>query len=98
MRNLHLLTIVHTVKSKVKILQNFVAFSEYMKFTKKTLLFPQAIKNCIFLPYIKAKNSIIEWEKSERQGQAGRSACWPQAMMIGKTAMKQGPGLQLNTL
>ena len=37
MRNLHLLTIVHTVKSKVKILQNFVAFSEYM--TLKTLTF-----------------------------------------------------------
>ena len=28
-----LLTTVHTVKSKVKISQNFVAFSEYMKFT-----------------------------------------------------------------
>ena len=28
-----LLTAVHTVKSKVKILQNFVAFSEYMNFT-----------------------------------------------------------------
>ena len=27
-----LLTTVHTVKSKVKILQNFVAFSEYMNF------------------------------------------------------------------
>ena len=29
-----LLTTVHTVKSKVKILQNFVAFSEYMNFTE----------------------------------------------------------------
>ena len=28
-----LLTIVHTVKSKVKISQNFVTFSEYMNFT-----------------------------------------------------------------
>ena len=28
-----LLTAVHTIKSKVKILQNFVAFSEYMIFT-----------------------------------------------------------------
>ena len=28
-----LLTTVHTVKSKVKILQNFVAFSEYMNFS-----------------------------------------------------------------
>ena len=28
-----LLTTVHTVKSKVKISQNFVAFSEYMNFT-----------------------------------------------------------------
>ena len=27
------MTTVHTVKSKVKILQNFVAFSEYMNFT-----------------------------------------------------------------
>jgi hypothetical protein len=51
-----------------------------------------------FLPDIKAKNSTIEWKKSKRQGQAGRSACWPQAMVIGKTAMKQGPGSQLNVL
>ena len=29
------LTTVHTVKSKVKILQNFAAFSEYMNFNKK---------------------------------------------------------------
>ena len=29
-----LLTTVHTLKSKVKILQNFVAFSEYMNFMK----------------------------------------------------------------
>ena len=29
-----LLTTVHTVKSKGKISQNFVAFSEYMNFTK----------------------------------------------------------------
>ena len=28
-----LLTTVHTVKSKMKILRNFVAFSEYMRFT-----------------------------------------------------------------
>ena len=31
-----LLTAVHTVKSKVKISQNFVAFSEYMNFKKET--------------------------------------------------------------
>ena len=31
-----LLTTVHTVKSKVKILQNFVAFSEYMNFKGST--------------------------------------------------------------
>ena len=30
-----LLTTVHTVKSKWKISQNFVAFSEYMNFTTK---------------------------------------------------------------
>ena len=34
LRNLHLtLTVCTAVKSKVKILQNFVAFSEYMNFT-----------------------------------------------------------------
>ena len=32
-----LLTTVHTVKSKVKISQNFVAFSEYMNFMYKFL-------------------------------------------------------------
>ena len=32
-----LLTTVHIVKSKVKILQNFVAFSEYMNFTKSSI-------------------------------------------------------------
>ena len=31
------LTTVHTVKSKVKILQNIMAFSEYMNITKKML-------------------------------------------------------------
>ena len=34
MGNLHLLSTVHTDKSKVEILQNLVAFSEYMNFTK----------------------------------------------------------------
>ena len=34
-----LLTVVHTVKSKGKILQNFVAFSEYMNFTVKNAFF-----------------------------------------------------------
>ena len=33
MRNLHLTFEVHTFKSKVKILQNFAAFSEYMNFS-----------------------------------------------------------------
>ena len=32
-----LLTTVHTVKSKAKILQNFVGFSEYMNFNKLAL-------------------------------------------------------------
>ena len=32
-----LLSAVHTDKSKVEILQNFVAFSEYMNFTKYSL-------------------------------------------------------------
>ena len=31
-----LLTTVHTVKSKVEILQNFVAFLEYMSFSSKS--------------------------------------------------------------
>ena len=35
-----LLTTVHTVKSKVKISQNFVAFSEYMNFTDHLLQKP----------------------------------------------------------
>ena len=34
-----LLTAVHTVKSKGKILQNFVAFSEYMNFARSTKIF-----------------------------------------------------------
>ena len=33
-----LLTTVHTVKSKMKISQNFVAFSEYMNFAKSGIL------------------------------------------------------------
>ena len=33
-----LLTTVHTVKSKGKILQNFVAFSEYMNFKCKIIV------------------------------------------------------------
>ena len=47
-----LLTTVYTVKSKVKILQNYVAFSEYMNFTK-----PKP-KNCNrnFLPEVCKKN------------------------------------------
>ena len=35
-----LLTTVHTVKSKGKILQNFVAFSEYMNFNLLIIIFP----------------------------------------------------------
>ena len=35
MRNLHLLSYVVPVKSKVEISQNFVAFSEYMNFNKR---------------------------------------------------------------
>ena len=34
-----LLTAVHTVKSKGKILQNFVAFSEYMNFNRHPCTF-----------------------------------------------------------
>ena len=40
-----LLTTVHTVKSKVKILQNFVVFSKYMNFnTKNYKKTPQTIR------------------------------------------------------
>ena len=39
-----LLTTVHTVKSKVKISQNFVAFSEYMNFIKNEYLIKKQVK------------------------------------------------------
>ena len=39
MRNLHNLTVLHTVKSKVEILQNFVAFSEYMNLFKTKIYY-----------------------------------------------------------
>ena len=42
-----ILTTVHTVKSKVNISQNFVAFSEYMNFKKQITqeFFSQNLKN-----------------------------------------------------
>ena len=40
-----LLTTVHTVKSKGKILQNSVAFSEYMNFTTNDVACAQKMKN-----------------------------------------------------
>ena len=42
-----LLTTEHTVKSKGKISQNFVAFSEYMNFTKKFLGNKHGIKKAL---------------------------------------------------
>ena len=42
-----LLTTVHTVKSKGKILQNFVAFSEYMNFKTKYRVVELREKNLI---------------------------------------------------
>ena len=41
-------TTVHTVKSKGKISQNFVAFSEYMNFTLITPTLPNVIDNIKF--------------------------------------------------
>ena len=40
-----LLSTVHTNKSKVKISQNFVAFSEYINFNNYISAFPQVSKN-----------------------------------------------------
>ena len=42
-----LLTTVHTVKSKGKILPNFVAFSEYMNFKTKYRVVELRVKNLI---------------------------------------------------
>ena len=44
-----LLTTVHTVKSKGKILQNFVAFSEYMNFRKLSQLTKSLFHSIHFL-------------------------------------------------
>ena len=43
-----LLTKVHTVKSKVKILHNFVAFSEYMIFNKLIFFLRKVLKGGLF--------------------------------------------------
>ena len=47
-----LLTTVHTVKSKVKILQSFVAFSEYMNFTRIIPYFIEIFDNCSNLAFM----------------------------------------------
>ena len=69
-------------------------------FQKRLFYFPMLLKNRIFLPDIEAKNSITEWKNQKGRARPvdDRPAYWPQAMMIGKTAMKQGPGSQLNAL
>ena len=60
-----LLTTVHTVKSEVKILQNFVAFSEYMNFTTR-YFFQLKSKQLEFLKkHIKAAKA--SFEKCSRQ-------------------------------
>ena len=41
-----LLTAVHTVKCKVKISQNFVAFAEYMNFIFTSYFFLQVVLMC----------------------------------------------------
>ena len=55
MRNLHLtfLTAVHTVKSRVEILHNFVAFSDYMNFTKDIIITQLTV-------YAVAFHSVVE--------------------------------------
>ena len=74
LRNLHLtylLSTVHTAKSKVKISQSFVAFSEYMNFKKfmtqvwkrkrrkSKLLKKQQTKSYVVLIFLLEKSSII---------------------------------------
>ena len=55
-----LLTTVHTVKSKVKISQNFVAFSEYMNFKGAYLLDYLVQKKLAFSEYMNfTENSLI---------------------------------------
>ena len=51
-----LLSYVVPVKSKVKISQNFVAFSEYMKFTKRIVQKLLRVLN-VYLPF----ESFSEW-------------------------------------
>ena len=49
-----LLTTVHTVKSKVEISENFVAFSEYMNFnTKKHLILMPETEAMLYSSYTK---------------------------------------------
>ena len=62
-----LLTTVHTVKSKGKISQNFVAFSEYMNFTRATQEYSAVrTKNELSLKVL-LKNSLqhTTWIKRE---------------------------------
>ena len=58
-----LLTTAHTVKSKGKILQNFVAFSEYMNFKRSLLvLLPEYFKRCLSFTFSKYdKNNFQIW-------------------------------------
>ena len=59
-----LMTTVHTVKSKVKILQNFVAFSEYMNFINKLFnWFVQCFQTKQFME-ICVKNCAIDLKKN----------------------------------
>ena len=57
--NLHLfwLYVVHTVKSKVKISQNFVAFSKYMNFKKRYLVW----KLWLFFPFFDRDHGRSSW-------------------------------------
>ena len=46
-----LLTTVHTVKSKRKISQNFMAFSEYMNFNTYSVMYSNVARSAIFVLY-----------------------------------------------
>ena len=52
-----LLTTVHTVKSKVKISRNFVAFSEYMNF-KTSNSCQRSLWTPLFRDFLKLKNAV----------------------------------------
>ena len=65
-----LLTKVHTVKSKVKISQNFVAFSKFMNFTNQDKLVLATLRYLAFknagTPYLYFADFNLEHELNQR--------------------------------